>query len=180
MLDLAGDGFDYTGLQDSTAYYDLDGDGQLEQTAWVGSADALLGFDANGDGLISGREELVLSDYVEGAETDLEGLVAFDSNGNGLFDVSDDQWQDFRVWQDANSDGVSSVDELRTLDELGIESVSLISDDNERVLENGTVVEHGQFEVTYTDGSRGIGADVAFDYRDNLADMSDPSGGALL
>ena len=183
VLDLAGDGIDYTSLASSNAHYDMDGDGQREKTAWVGASDALIGFDANGDGLISGREELVLRDYVDGAQTDLGGLAAFDSNSNGLFDSTDDQWASFLVWQDANGDGMSTSEELQRLDDLGIESISLTSDGNHQVLADGSVIEHGQFVVTYTDGTTGRGADVAFEYRDDVHRQDhtvDASGGALL
>lgn len=161
----------------------MDGDGQREKTAWVGASDALIGFDANGDGLSSGREELVLRDYVDGAQTDLGGLAAFDSNSNGLFDSIDDQWASFLVWQDANGDGVSTSEELQRLDDLGIESISLTSDGNHQVLADGSVIEHGEFVVTYTDGTTGRGADVAFEYRDDVHRQDhtvDASGGALL
>ena len=183
VLDLDGDGFEYLSPSDSGARYDFDGDGIREETAWVGASDALIGYDANGDGLISGREELVLSDYLDGAETDLEGLVAFDSNSNGLFDSADEQWTSFLVWQDANGDGISTSEELQRLDDLGIESISLTSDGNHQVLADGSVIEHGQFVVTYTDGTTGRGADVAFEYRDDVHRQDhtvDASGGALL
>ena len=55
---------------------------------------------------------------------------------------------------------------------MGIESLSLVDDGNRQVLEGGTVVEHGQFIVTYTDGSVGIGADVEFDYMTANQDSS--------
>jgi len=34
-------------------------------------------------------------------------------------------------------------------------------------LGSGSVIEHGQFTFTYTDGSTGVGADAAFSYRDS-------------
>jgi hypothetical protein len=175
VLDLGGEGINYTSLAASKAAYDFDGDGQSERTAWVSGDDALLGYDASGDGLISGREELVLADYLQGAQTDLEGLRAFDSNGNGLFDDADAKWQDFLVWQDVNGDGVSTAEELRTLDEVGIASLSLSSDGNRQSLASGSVIEHGQFTFTYTDGSTGVGADAAFSYRDS-ADATEYMG----
>lgn len=60
---------------------------------------------------------------------------------------------------------------------------SLTSDGNHQVLADGSVIEHGQFVVTYTDGTTGRGADVAFEYRDDVHRQDhtvDASGGALL
>ena len=53
------------------------------------------------------------------------------------------------------------------LDDLGIESLSLTSDNNRQALADGSVIEHGQFVVNYTDGRTSIGADAAFEYRDD-------------
>jgi hypothetical protein len=78
---------------------------------------------------------------------------------------------------------MSTSVELQRLDDLGIESISLTSDGNHQVLADGSVIEHGQFVVTYTDGTTGRGADVAFEYRDDVHRQDhtvDASGGALL
>jgi hypothetical protein len=78
---------------------------------------------------------------------------------------------------------MSTSVELQRLDDLGIESISLTSDGNHQVLADGSVIEHGQFVVTYTDSTTGRGADVAFEYRDDVHRQDhtvDASGGALL
>jgi hypothetical protein len=78
---------------------------------------------------------------------------------------------------------MSTSEELQRLDDLGIKSISLTSDGNHQVLADGSVIEHGQFVVTYTDGTTGRGADVAFEYRDDVHRQDhtvDASGGALL
>ncbi len=165
-IDLNHDGVvEYTSLSESVAYYDVDGDGKKEHTAWVASQDGLIGFDANSDGKISGREELVLSDYVKGAKTDLEGMAYFDSNQDGNFTQDDKYWADFKVWQDKDGDGISDAGELRTLDEVGISKIELTSDNNKQTLANGDVTEYGQFKIHYTDDTQGIGGDSAFAYQ---------------
>ena len=78
---------------------------------------------------------------------------------------------------------MSTSEELQRLDDLGIESISLTRDGNHQVLADGSVIEHGEFVVTYTDGTTGRGADVAFEYRDDVHRQDhtvDASGGALL
>lgn len=82
------------------------------------------------------------------------------------------------MWQDVNGDGVSTAEELQGLDELGIASISLTSDGNHHVLADGSVVEHGRFVVTYTDGTTTMGADAGFNYREEP--YTEPYGGAAL
>ena len=66
VLDLDGDGVELVALEDSTAFYDIDGDGYRERVGWVSPDDGLLAYDKNGDGEISGRAELSFVDYVPG------------------------------------------------------------------------------------------------------------------
>ena len=129
VLDLDGDGVELAALEDSTAFYDINGDGYRERMAWASADDGFLAYDKDGDGVISAHDELSFVSYVEGAETDLEGLAHFDTNGNGKLDSGDADWSKFRVWQDLDQDGVSDAGELRTLDEAGITEISLTSDE---------------------------------------------------
>ena len=145
VLDLDGDGVELVSLEDSTAFYDIDGDGYRERMAWVSADDGLLAYDRNGDGVISGREELSFVDYVPGARTDLEGLAYFDSNGDGRLDASDAEWGKFRVWRDLDQDGESDPGELQTLAEAGITSIDLTSDGEERTVEGSTIFGEGSY-----------------------------------
>ena len=162
VLDLDGDGLELVSLEDSTAFYDIDGDGYRERMGWVSADDGLLAYDKNGDGVISGREELSFVDYVPGARTDLEGLAHFDSNGDGRLDDSDAEWGKFRVWRDLDQDGESDAGELRTLAEAGVRSISLTSDGVERTVVGNPVLGEGTY--THTDGRGGALFDVALRY----------------
>ena len=128
VLDLDGDGVELVALEDSTAFYDINGDGYRERMAWASADDGFLAYDKDGDGNISAHDELSFVSYVEGAQTDLEGLAHFDTNGNGQLDSGDSEWSKFRVWQDLDRDGESDPGELRTLAEAGIASILLASD----------------------------------------------------
>lgn len=163
VLDLDGDGVELVALEDSTAFYDIDGDGYRERMGWVAADDGLLAYDKNGDGVISGREELSFVDYVPGARTDLEGLVHFDSNGDGRLDASDAEWSRFRVWRDLDQDGESDAGELQTLAEAGITSIDLSSDGVERTVSGNRIFGEG----IYID-AEGTGAlyDAALRYSD--------------
>ena len=159
VLDMDGDGVELVSLDSSNAYYDMDGDQWVEHRGWVGADDAFLAYDANGDGKISGRDELSFVAYKEGARTDLEGLLAFDSNNDGKLTSADAQWQSLKVWRDADGDGVSDGGEVIGLTEAGISSITLSSDGVQQEIADNTVFGEGTF--TRTDGSTGSFADVA-------------------
>ena len=145
MLDLDWDGGELVSLEDSTAFYDIDGDGYRERMGWVSADDGLLAYDKNEDGVISGRDELSFVEYVPGARTDLEGLAHFDSNGDGRLDGSDAEWSRFRVWRDLDQDGESDAGELQTLAEAGISSISLASDGAERTVAGNRILGEGSY-----------------------------------
>ena len=135
-------------LENSTAFYDIHGDGFRYNLSWVAPDDGLLAYDRDGDGQISDREEISFVDYVEGVRTDLEGLRHFDTNGDNQLTSADDGWSQFRVWQDLDQDGVSDAGELRTLDAAGVRSISLQSSGDEETLADGTrVLGRGTFAL---------------------------------
>ena len=150
VLDLDGDGVELVALEDSTAFYDIHGNGFRYHLSWAAADDGILAYESDGDGQISDREEISFVDYVEGARTDLEGLRHFDTNRDDQLTSADAEWAKFRVWQDLNQDGVSDPGELQTLDEAGIRSISLVSSGEPETRPDGTQV-FGQ--GTYTSGS---------------------------
>lgn len=97
--------------------------------------------------------------YKAGAMTDLQGLQAFDTNGNNLLDAGDALFNRFGVWQDANSDGVSQAGEFTSLAARGIATISLTST-NSGYDYNGAYVA-GLTSYTTTGGATRIAADVS-------------------
>jgi len=145
--------------------FDLNDDGQTEVTPWVAPHDGLLAYDHNQDGVINEGREIVFTSWGtdETVETDLQALGRyFDSNQDGALDNTDATWQQFGVWQDADSDGQSDPGEFRTLDELGIASIDLQGDGVSSTAADGDVLIHGTTEVTYADGSTTIAQDITF------------------
>ncbi|MCA3510992.1 MAG: hypothetical protein IOC72_10060, partial [Rhodobacter sp.] len=128
-----------------TARFDMDGDGFRERVGWADAQDALLVLDLNadgsrgaGDGKIDQAKEVVLSLWGDAGMTDMEalakardasGTLIFDSNGDGTLTAADAAWHEFRVWQDADQDGVTDAVELKTLDEMGFTQIGLTYDD---------------------------------------------------
>jgi len=128
VLDLNGDGIQTTTLQNGVTF-DIDNDGKVEQTAWASRSDGLLVRDVNRDGTINNGGELfgsgtVLADGKKAADG-YAALRALDSNLDGVIDVNDAAFAELMVWTDANGDGISSAGELRSLQDLGIASISL-------------------------------------------------------
>jgi hypothetical protein len=158
-LDLDGNGLHYIGLDDSQAYFDVNNDGWREHLAWVSAGDALLVLDKGVDKVIDQFDEISFTSYLPGARTDLEGLVAFDSNGDGVLSRLDARWREFAVWQDADGNGLSTTGEVITLDDIGITQIDLTSDQQLRVVDG--VTEFGQTHFTWADGRTGAVGDVA-------------------
>ena len=158
---------------------DVNGDGQLDHTAWVGAQDGVLVWDKYQDGQVHNNSQYAFAQYATQshtdaagnvrAATDLEGLAeAFDSNHDGEFDARDAMFSQFKVWQDANQNGVSDAGEVHTLAEAGISSIHLTSDGVARTPVVG-VNEAGHTTATATDGSHVLVADVGFAYTPGTA-----------
>ena len=164
VLDLDGDGVNLLDLHQSHARFDWNGDGLADKTGWVAKGDGLLFFDRNGDGEVSGANELSFIEDKPGAKSDLDGLSAFDTNGDGLFDRNDDQWSQFKIWKDINGNGVAASEELFTMADVGIQSISLEGQATAQAWswESNIVLNHGSF--TWEDGRSGTLDDVAMNY----------------
>ncbi|MBN1475459.1 hypothetical protein JXA47_01775 [Candidatus Sumerlaeota bacterium] len=147
IIDLQGDGVDLTGRE---AVFDLNGDGQADQSAFVQGDDALLMVDANGDGrLTDGRE---LFGDQEGDANGFAELSKHDDNGDGVIDARDAIFEKLRVIHDKSGDGVTGMDEMSTLRDVGIRSISLAREAYEREDANGNLLRE-RSDVTRDDGS---------------------------
>ncbi|MEF8754990.1 MAG: calcium-binding protein [Accumulibacter sp.] len=121
IVDLDGDGIELTARADSNVVFDMDGDGLKEWTGWIGKDDAFLVIDANLNGKIDSIAELIGDQNRSG----FAELVTYDANADGILDAADPTWTEFRLWRDANSNGVTDAGELLTLAQGGIKSIDL-------------------------------------------------------
>ena len=144
VLDMDGNGVKLLDASASDATFDLDGDGWRESRGWVGRGDGLLAYDADGDGAITQYEELSFVNYQPDARTDLEGLIAFDTNLDGKLSALDDEWAKFKVWMD-DGDGISEAGEVVGLDQAGITEITLSSDMVQQDLGSNKVFGEGTF-----------------------------------
>lgn len=157
----------------SDAGSDVNGDGLLRTAAWAAPQDGTLIWDKYHDGKVHDSSQYAFAQYLAGAKTDLEGLKAFDTNGNGKLDGGDTVWSEMRVWQDLNGDGITDAGEVKTLAAWGMTSINLTSDGVATTPFAG-VQEAGKSSATLEDGSQMVVADVTFD-----VSMIDGQGGVV-
>jgi hypothetical protein len=145
ILDLNGDGFALTDA-DGGVLFDLRANGIPELWAWTttGSDDAFLVLDRDGDGAITSGAELFGNYTDQPANPNLIpngylALAVFDTNRDGQIDSSDPIYPALRLWVDKNHDGMSQAEELHTLAEFGILSLSTAYVTQARVDRNGNI-----------------------------------------
>ncbi|MFZ5997812.1 MAG: hypothetical protein ACOYW7_10030 [Nitrospirota bacterium] len=162
VLDLDRDGVETTNVKDG-AYFDHDGNGFAEQTGWAGADDGILVMDKNGNGTIDDGKELfgnetLLSDGTK-ASNGFQALAELDGNSDGKIDSNDAAFAQLKVWQDINGDGYSTSGELKSLSELGIQSINTGYTNSTTVDAQGN--EHKQIgSFTWNDGTTSAAEDV--------------------
>ena len=170
ILDLNNNSITSTSLQTSTAYFDYNGDGIKEHTAWMEKGDAQLVTDINQDGKINDGSEIFgeFARLPDGtlAKDGYEALAAYDTNGDRVIDSKDDAYGDLLLWQDKNSNGKSEEGELTNIQLTDITAINLDIKEGitfEQTRENGNIIIH---ETNYStiNGDDGIIRDVGFAY----------------
>ena len=131
VVDTLRNGYRFSSAEGGVLF-DLDGDGNPEQTSWPaeGSDEAFVAMDRNGDGVIQGGTELLGNATVvdsDGTTVDngFEALRALEAdpalgNGDGIVNASDGLYARLTLWTDTNRDGVSSADEMVSLASAGV------------------------------------------------------------
>lgn len=130
VVDLDADGLTITDSSKGVRF-DLDGDGVPERLAWPAGSTALLVIDSNGNGRIDGLHEVVGSRFggasdaaaLEGWEVVHDLYVASGRPRGARMTAAASGFSKLLLWFDANLDGVSQQEELRTLEAAGIVSV---------------------------------------------------------
>ena len=155
-IDFGAEGIELTSVDDGV-YFDLDNNGFAEKTAWIGTEDGFLVLDRNTNGCIDNGGELfgdqvwLSNGYI--SVSGFDALKELDSNEDGIIDENDAAFSDLKVWVDASHDGISQDGELKTLAELGIQSISLeVTPDQSLDDKTGTLRSESAV-VTYVDGT---------------------------
>jgi len=143
-LDLDGDGIETVGSRDGDpVIFDHDGDGVRTGTGWLRPDDGWLVLDRNGNGTIDSGRELFGVDTIKSngrfAVDGFDALRDFDANRDGRIDAADAVFENLRIWRDLNQDGISQQDEISSLADNEIVSISVVSQTLFRDLGNGNV-----------------------------------------
>ena len=160
-LDLDGNGIQTVGAHNGVSF-DITGSGIKTKTGWIAGKDGFLVRDINQDGVVNDGGELFgsathLASGVH-AKNGFEALSAMDSNHDGVINIKDINFNELKVWIDANHDGISQANEMHSLQSLGISQLNLNAT-RTAVGENGnwTLLDS---TYTSTDGTTHQMADV--------------------
>lgn len=128
VLDIDDNGIQTVSVQDGVIF-DVNYDGSVERTGWVGRGDGLLVRDLNGDGVINNGGELFGEGTIlangQRASDGYEAMRALDLNFDGILDAKDATFSQLAAWTDKNGNGITESGEMTSLGELGITSLSL-------------------------------------------------------
>lgn len=183
VIDLATPGIELTSVENGV-HFDLDKNGFAEKTAWIGKEDGFLALDRNKNGFIDDGGELFGDQVVlsngKMASSGFEALKDLDTNNDGVINKDDEQFENLRVWVDSDHNGISAPDELKTLDELGITSISLDHINKNTVdLQTGTAVTESSI-VNFSNGAAREIAEHWFEVKPHDTEERDDEGNKII
>jgi len=173
VIDLGNDGI-HLGEAGVGVYFDVNADGVRDHVQWVrrGGDEGFLALDRTGNGIVDDGAELFgvgTPLILEGrsAPNGFVGLAQYDSrqlggNDDGLITDADAIWPQLRIWIDLDADGVSTIQEMRTLGALGITALETIPKLRKYFDEAGNVIPYWAWAMQRTRPGRVLMVDVFF------------------
>lgn len=146
IIDVDGSGFSLTNAANGVIFdiQDLDFPQRLGWTA-SGSTNAFLVLDRNNNGTIDSGSELFGNVTPQPQSDHQNGFIALaeydktenGGNNDGEITAQDSIFNSLRLWQDANHNGVSEANELKTLPSLGVRKMELDYKESKRTDNHG-------------------------------------------
>jgi hypothetical protein len=162
VLNLDGGAVQTQALATSTAFFDMQNNGEKVHTGWVTPGEGLLVYDADGSNGVSGDRDLVA-----GFDALKALAVQVDGTSSDTLSASDAIWSKLKVWVDTAGTADFHGNQLFTLGQLGIASINLdaanVQANNQANGNGNSIVADSSF--TRSDGSHGdiAGVALAFD-----------------
>jgi hypothetical protein len=142
IVDVGGHGFKLTDAKGGVMF-DIAGTNHPVQVSWTapGSKNAFLAIDWNHNGKVDSGKELFGNFSPQAPSAEPNGFIAladldtpgFGGNNDGVIDSKDEMFSSLLLWIDSNHDGISQPEELFTLPQLGVTSISLSYKESRRV-----------------------------------------------
>ncbi len=154
VFDMDGNGVSLLSCADGVMF-DIDNDGELDQTGWTDGRDGLLSVDRNGNGKIDNQSEL-FGNIQDGA---YQHLANHDTNGDGKIDKDDEIWPYLLMWidkdRDGETDGRRGRDrELFSMRDIGMESIDINYDTVDELNAGHSIKSSGTFTRITRGGQR--------------------------
>jgi len=164
VLDTSGQGFFLTNAKNGVVF-DMSGSGRPVQMGWTapGADNAFLALPGP-DGLVHSGKDLFGNFTPQPRSANPNGFAALavyddpanGGNGDGIIDTKDAVFALLRLWVDFNHDGISQPGELFTLPSLGVNSISLNYQSDNRTDQFGNVFRY-RAKVNPGEPANGLG-----------------------
>jgi hypothetical protein len=154
ILNLDGGQVQTQGLENSSAFFDVQNNGQKVHTAWSTAGEGMLVYDPNNTGTVTNDSNLVAG---------FGALSTLAHQTGGVLDASNALWHDLKIWVDPTGNANFAEGKLESLDQLGITSINLNSIAEDISSNGNTILNDSTF--AWNNGATGdiAGIDLAFD-----------------